>query len=190
MSTPFAANRVAHDAPTTRRIAVARAVLALLWAVALVVAVGGDAPRTDSAVPAVGAALLVTYPLIDAVASLLSASGAGGSGRVLRANAAISAVAAVAIGIAAFGVDAGATLAAFGAWAAVSGVLQLTVAVQRRSGGRELPMMISGGLSTVAGLSFVAAAGGTDADLRTLGGYMALGAVLFLVWAGRSRTTR
>lgn len=190
MTTPLLARSGPRAALTSQRIAVTRGVLALLWAVALVVAIGGDVPRTDSDVPVLGAILLATYPLIDAVASLLSADGAGASGRVVRVNALISAVAAVAIGVAALGADAGATLATFGAWAALSGALQLGVAILRRNEDRQLPMMISGGLSTVAGLSFLAAAGRTDADLRTLGGYMALGALLFLLWAFRSRAAR
>jgi len=190
MSTPFAASPGVHAPVTPRRIAVVRAVLALLWAAAVVVAVGDDAPRTDSAVPVAAAALLAAYPLIDVVASLLAAGAAGATSRIVRLNAALGALAVVAVGVAAFGSDAGATLAAFGAWAAVSGALQLGVAVRRRNEGRQLPMMISGGLSTVAGLSFVAAAGGTDAQLAGLGGYMAVGAVLFLVWAARTTTTR
>jgi uncharacterized membrane protein HdeD (DUF308 family) len=190
MSTSITADHTENDATSPRRIAVARAVLALLWAAAVVIAVGDDVPRTTSDVPGAAAVLLAAYPLIDAVASLLAAGRAGTTGRVLRLNAAVSTLAAVAVGVAAFGSDAGATLTAFGAWAAVSGALQLGVAIRRRSEGRQLPMMISGGLSTVAGLSFVAAAGKTDAHLATLGGYMALGAVLYLVWAARSTTAR
>jgi uncharacterized membrane protein HdeD (DUF308 family) len=190
MSTPIAAGPATDAASTPQRIAIARAVLALLWAAALVLAVGDDVPRTDSDVPAAAAALLAAYPLIDVVASLLTASRSGRSEGLLRVNAAIGAVAAVAIGIAAFGSDAGATLTAFGAWAAVSGALQLVLAVRRRREGRQLPMMLSGALSTAAGLSFVAAAGRTDAELATLAGYMAFGAVLFLVWAFRARSAR
>ena len=109
--------------------------------------------------------------------------------RVLRINAAISALAVAAIGAAAFGSDAGATLAAFGAWAAVSGAVQLGVALHlRRKEGRQLPMIVSGGLSTIAGISFVASSGMEDAHLATLSGYMALGALLYLLWAHRSRT--
>ncbi len=48
-------------------------------------------------------------------------------------------------------------------------------------------MIVSGGLSTVAGLSFVAAAGEHDAHLAMLAGYAALGAVLYLVWTTRAR---
>jgi hypothetical protein len=48
--------------------------------------------------------LLVLYPLIDAVASVIDARGQHGSARqLLELNAAVSAVAAVALGIAATG---------------------------------------------------------------------------------------
>ena len=90
----------------------------------------------------------------------------------------------------AFGYDAGRVLVAFGAWAAVSGAIQLVTAVRRRRAtGRQLPMIFSGGLSTVAGISFIASAGSHKAHLTGLAGYMAFGAVLYLLWAGRSRAT-
>ena len=50
-------------------------------------------------------------------------------------------------------------------------------------------MIISGGLSTIAGLSFISAAGMDDAHLANLAGYMGLGALLFLVFAFRTRAT-
>jgi hypothetical protein len=49
-------------------------------------------------------------------------------------------------------------------------------------------MIVSGGLSTIAGISFLAASGMDDAHLATVGGYMALGALLYLLWAHRGRT--
>jgi hypothetical protein len=49
-------------------------------------------------------------------------------------------------------------------------------------------LIVSGGLSTIAGISFIASSGMDDANLATVGGYMALGGVLFLLWALRSRT--
>lgn len=166
-----------------------RAVLALAWAAAFVIAVGSKVPSTGSDVPVAAAALLASYPVIDIVASIAGALGTGASGRVLRVNAAIGVLAVVAIGAAAFGADAGATLVAFGAWAAVSGAIQLGVAVHlRRTQGRQLPMIVSGALSTIAGLGFVASAGTDGAHLAVVGGYMALGAVLYLLWAHRSRT--
>jgi uncharacterized membrane protein HdeD (DUF308 family) len=176
-----------HDSP--RRIAIVRAVLALVWAAALVIVVGDKVPSTSSDVPIAAAALLASYPAIDVVASIAGALGTDASARVLRINAAISALAVAAIGATAFGSDAGATLVAFGSWAAVSGAIQFAVAVQRRrTQRRQLPMLVSGGLSTIAGISFLAASGMDDAHVATLGGYMALGALLYLLWAQRSRT--
>jgi hypothetical protein len=49
-------------------------------------------------------------------------------------------------------------------------------------------MIVSGGLSTIAGLGLVMQSGGNDAHLSYLGGYMALGALLYLVGALRGRT--
>jgi uncharacterized membrane protein HdeD (DUF308 family) len=109
---------------------------------------------------------------------------------VLRINAAISALAAVGIATAAFGSDAATTLVAFGAWAAISGAIQFGVAVhRRRAQGRQLPVIVSGALSTIAGVSFIAQSGSDDAHLATLAGYMALGALLFLLWARRQTDT-
>jgi uncharacterized membrane protein HdeD (DUF308 family) len=170
-----------------QRIAVVRALLALVWAAAVVTAVGDHVPTTDTDVPAAAALFLASYPLIDVIASLLASAFADTRG--LRINAAISALATVGIAIAAFGSDAGATLVAFGAWAAVSGAIQLGIAIhRRRTEGRQLPMIVSGGLSTVAGLSFIAASGDDKVHLAILSGYMALGALLYLLWARRGQT--
>ena len=175
-----------HDSP--RRIAIVRAVLALVWAAALAIVVGHKVPSTSSDVPIAAAALLASYPAIDVVASIAAALGTDASGRVLRINAAISALAVAAIGATAFGADAGATLAAFGAWAAVSGAIQFGVAVhRRRTSGRQLPLIISGGVSTIVGISFIAASGKGDVHFAMVAGYMAFGALLFLLSALRIR---
>jgi hypothetical protein len=172
-----------HTIP--RRITVVRASLALVWAAAVAIAVGDKVPTIHTALPGAAAFLLATYPLIDVIASLLGSAFA--DSRALRTNAAVGALAVAGIAIAAFGSDAGATLVAFGTWAAVSGAIQLAMAIhRRRARGRQLPMIVSGGLSTVAGLSFIAASGNDEAHLVTLAGYMALGALLFLIWARRS----
>lgn len=94
--------------------------------------------------------LLATYPLIDVIAFLVTAARSRArSTAVLRVNAALGALAAIAIAATAFGSDAGRVLVAFGAWAAVSGALQFGVALQnRRSQGRQVLMLVSGGLST------------------------------------------
>ncbi len=188
LQSDIATRAPASTAPPPRAIAIVRALFALVWAVALVIAVGDKVPATTSDVPAGAALLFSSYPLIDVIASLVGSAAA--ETRALRINATISALAAVAIGAAALGSDAGATLVAFGAWAAVSGAIQLGVAIhRRRAGGRQLAMIISGGLSTIAGVSFLVASGNGKAHLATLAGYMALGAVLFLLSAWRDGTT-
>jgi len=189
MAVPLQLDRAASGAEVRvapRRIAVARALLALVWAAALALAVGDKVPNTDSDVPIAAALLLASYPLIDLISSLLSST--FGDARVLRLNAAIDALAVVAVGATAFGSDAGATMAAFGAWAVLSGAIQLALAMhRRREGSRQLPMIVSGGLSTVAGITFLAGAGMDEAKLTTLAGYMAVGALLYLLWASRSQ---
>ena len=188
-----AALHINQAAPSTslravpQRIAVVRALLGLVWAAAVVVAVGDHVPTTNTDLPTAAALFLASYPLIDVIASLLASAFA--DTRVLRINAAVSALATVGIAIATFGSDAGAALVAFGAWAAVSGAIQLGIAIhRRRAEGRQLPMIVSGGLSTVAGLSFIAASGDDKAHIATLGGYMAVGALLYLLWARRGQT--
>ena len=169
-----------------QRIAVVRALLALAWAAALALAVGDHVPTTDTDLPTAAALVLASYPLIDVIASLLRSTFA--DARVLRINAAVSALAVIGIAVAAFGSDAGATLIAFGAWAAVSGAIQLGISIhRRRAEGRQLPMIVSGGVSTIAGLSFIAASGNDKAHLATLAGYMAVGALLYLLSARRSQ---
>jgi uncharacterized membrane protein HdeD (DUF308 family) len=101
----------------------------------------------------------------------------------------VSALAVVGIAATAFGSDAGAVLVVFGAWAAVSGAIQFGNAIRnRRAQGRQVLMLVSGGLSTIAGIDFVASSRMDDPRLALLGGYMALGAVLYLlsVWQDQS----
>lgn len=190
MSASFAASRLASlgsGSWNARRIALARALLALVWAAALVAVAGNDSTSTSSALQTAAAALLASYPAIDVLASLLGARGTDASGRALRINAALSTLAVAAIAITAFGFDAGAALAAFGAWAAVSGAIQLALAIRRhRVQGRQLSLIVSGGLSTIAGISFIARPGMDDVHLTMVAGYMALGALLFLLSARRA----
>jgi hypothetical protein len=189
-ATPHDSHGASQPLDQSRRIANIRAVLALAWAAAVIIAVGSDVPTTASELAVGVAALLASYPLIDVVASIAMAGYEATTRNVLRVNAAISTAAVFAIAVTGFGSDAGATLASFGAWAAISGAIQFGVAIHgRRSGGGQLPMIVSGGLSTIAGLSFIAQSGGNDAHLTYVGGYMALGGLLYLIWtlSGRAR---
>jgi uncharacterized membrane protein HdeD (DUF308 family) len=187
-ATPHDLHRASRPLDRSQRIAYIRAVLALAWATAVIVAVGSDVPTTASDLTAGVAALLASYPLIDVVASIAGARYDATTRNVLRVNAAISTAAVVAIAVTGFGSDAGATLASFGAWATISGAIQFGVAIHRRRfRGGQLPMIVSGGLSTIAGLSFIAQSGANDAHLTYIGAYMALGALLYLLQALRRR---
>jgi uncharacterized membrane protein HdeD (DUF308 family) len=179
---PRAPRAAARNVP--QRIALVRAGFALVWAAVLALAVSGNVPTAGSDVPVGIALLLTSYPLIDVISSLIGSR--FGDGRVLRANAALSGIAVVALAIASFGSDAGSTLAVFGAWALVSGLALLGIAIhQRRAAGRHLPLIISGAFSTVAGIKFLAASGNHGAHLGTISLYMAFGAVLYIVSALR-----
>ena len=190
MATSSHLDLAAPDAPARgvpQRIAFVRAAFALVWAAALALAVGDKVPTTDSDIPVGIALLLASYPLIDVIASIVGSRFA--EPRVLRANAAVSSLAVIALAVTAFGSDAGSTLAAFGAWAVASGLILLGIAIhRRRTEGRQVPLIVSGGLSTIAGVSFLAASGNDKAHLGMIAGYMALGAVLFIVWAVRGRS--
>jgi uncharacterized membrane protein HdeD (DUF308 family) len=137
-----------------------------------------DAPSTIAAV------LLVAYPLWDAIATLLELRTTGRSGsleRVRVLNVALSIVAAVAMLIAVFATIK-ATLIVFGVWALVSGAIQLTLAIRRRRAvGSQWPMMLSGGISVLAGLQFAAMSGASSAGLSKVAAYSAFGAFWFLV---------
>lgn len=164
--------------PTLRRLHAARAVFAVVWAVLLF--------RTASTVGVAAAVLLVLYPLVDAAAAVVEArhARAGGSTGVLVTNVAISVVAAVGLALALTS-GAPAVLRVWGAWAVVSGLVQLAVAVPRRRLGGQWSMVASGGLSVLAGVAFVLMASGAGASLVGVAGYALLGGVFFLVSALR-----
>jgi uncharacterized membrane protein HdeD (DUF308 family) len=154
-----------------------RGLAALAWAI-------GFATVSDS-LATTAAVLLVAYPTIDLIASLIDAEGQRGSTRtLLRVDAGVSAAAAVGLAIAATG-DTGNVLVVFGAWAVVTGVGQVAVALRRRVAlGRQWPMLIAGGLSTLVGVFYIAAAGGDDPKLDPLAIYAAGGGAFFVIQAG------
>jgi uncharacterized membrane protein HdeD (DUF308 family) len=78
----------------------------------------------------------------------------------------------------------GTALLVFGIWALLSGAIQLVIAIRRqRAGGAQWPMIISGGLSVLAGAAFAAMSGSATSGLSTIAGYSAFGAFWFLVSA-------
>ena len=170
---------------TTPRLFLIRGLVAIAWGVAFALASG-------SLTTGVGV-LLVLYPLIDVVGSVIDARGQQGSARqVLQLNAAVSAVAAVALGIAATG-DKGDVLAVFGVWALLAGGAQLVVAIRRRAiFGRQWPLLIAGVGSTIFGIAFLVMSGSNDPPLRMIAAYAVGGGVEFVIqsWLLGRRTPR
>jgi uncharacterized membrane protein HdeD (DUF308 family) len=157
-----------------RRLYFARSAFALVWAVLLF--------ATGSALNPASVPLLVLYPLADAAAAVVDLRSSRARGLYL--NLAISSLAAIAVAFAcASGIPA--VLRVWGAWAIVSGLIQLAVGVSRRRLGAQWPMILSGGISTLAGTSFIAQAAGEGASLRGLAGYALLGGIFFLISAVR-----
>jgi uncharacterized membrane protein HdeD (DUF308 family) len=161
-------------APALSRLYAARFVFALVWA-AIVLAAASDLN------PFVGT-LLVLYPVYDLVAIAADArlSGKTKQRSALYFNLAVSAAAAIGLIVATTsGIPA--VLRVWGVWAIVAGIAQLVVGLRRRAMGGQLPMIISGAISVLAGGNFAAMASKDDPSLSTVGGYALLGALFFLV---------
>jgi uncharacterized membrane protein HdeD (DUF308 family) len=174
---------------TLFRVHLVRGLAAPAWAAAF--------STVHGSLTAASVALLVAYPVIDVVASLFDVREDPGTParRLQVANSALSALAAVGLGLAAIS-GVGAVLFTFGAWAIVSGIAQFTVAVRRRHSdlGRQWPMLIAGALSVVAGATYLPAALGPNPGLVMLVLYTAAGGLFFVVqaatlaWRRRGRT--
>jgi len=81
-------------------------------------------------------------------------------------------------------------LIVFGAWAILTGLIQLILGLRRRKElGGQWPMIISGGQSMLAGGSFIAMAHAPNQGITTLAGYAAFGAFYFLLAAFRLSKT-
>ena len=162
------------------RVFLVRGLIAIAWA-ALSAAVIGSATTTLTVTAGV---VLVLYPLIDAVASLLDARNQHGPAqRLLFANAAVSTVAAIALGAAA---SQGLThvIVVFGVWAALAGAAQLVVALRRRAQlGRQWPMLLAGGVSVLFGAAFILMAAAGNAMPAMIVVYAATGGVDFVIEA-------
>ncbi|WP_049572204.1 membrane protein [Streptomyces sp. SBT349] len=170
--------------PALRRLYVIRFLFAAAWAVVLLVS------GSDLTVEA--KLLLFLYPAFDVVAAIVDVRSARPDGPVtsLYVNIAVSSLATVGVAVAGTSGVAD-VLRVWGAWAVVSGLVQLLVGVARRPMGGQWAMIVSGGISVLAGATFIRSASRDDPSLTTLAGYAALGGIFFLVSALRlSRSTR
>lgn len=180
---------VTSFAPALRRLYLVRFGFALVWAALLV--------ATGVALGPVSVTVLVLYPLFDVAAAVVDARSSRAP--ALYANIAVSSLAAAGLALAAAsGIPA--VLRVWGTWAVVSGLGQLLVGLDRRRlggqrlggerlGGQQLggqwPMILSGGISVLAGGSFILQGARAGASLRGLAGYALLGGIFFLISALR-----
>jgi uncharacterized membrane protein HdeD (DUF308 family) len=171
-------NTAAAAGESLRRLYFVRFGFAFVWA--------GLLFATASSLGPVSLALLVLYPLFDAVAAVLDArtAKAGKPVAALYATVAISLLAAAGLAVAASSGIPG-VLRVWGGWAILAGLVQLVVGLTRRGLGGQWPMILSGAISVVAGISFVLQATMDGASLTALAGYATLGGVFFLVSALR-----
>jgi hypothetical protein len=171
------------EATASRRLHVflTRGVIAIAWA-----AVFAAVSHSVTTGVTVGAGvLLVLYPLIDAIASVIDARTQHGSARrLLLANAAASTVAAAGLAVAATGSVAD-VFAVFGLWAAVAGAAQLVVVLRRRAQlGNQWPLLLANGVSVIGGVAFLlAAVAADDPKLHMLAIYAATGGTEFVIQA-------
>ena len=154
-----------------------RAIFSITWIAAAILFSGQPLPA---------AFLLVIYPLWDALANLVDARVNGG----LRVNPSqalnvvVSIVTALAVVVAAYN-STYAVLAVFGAWAILSGLLQLYTGVRRwRTYGAQWVMILSGAQSALAGGFMLSQSLGTVAPtILDIVPYAAFGAFYFLLSA-------
>ncbi|MFI5721031.1 hypothetical protein [Nocardia sp. NPDC051750] len=175
------AGTVAETADSTkglRNLYYARFGFAVIWAALLI--------PTASALTPVSTALLVIYPLFDVAAAVVDFRTPGTARQrvLLYINMALSLLTALGLAVAATSGIPG-VLRVWGLWAITAGVVQLIVAISRYRLGGQWAMILSGGISTLAGASFILQAGGVNASLTSIGGYAVLGGVFFLISAIR-----
>jgi uncharacterized membrane protein HdeD (DUF308 family) len=176
--TAVTAPGISTIAPTLRRLYFVRFAFAIVWALVMF--------TTAKHLGPLAVTLLVLYPLFDVAAAVIDAraSRATRSPTLLYVNIAISLITTIGVAFAAAsGIPA--VLRVWGAWAIVAGLVQLIVGVTRRTMGGQWPMIISGGISVLAGGSFIAAASADKPALTNVAGYAILGGIFFLISALR-----
>ncbi|MEU8379852.1 hypothetical protein [Streptosporangium sp. NPDC048865] len=178
MSAIAASPDVSRTASALRRLYFVRFAFAIAWALVMF--------TTASQLGPLAVTLLVLYPLFDVAAAVVDAraSRATGSPALLYVNVAVSLITAAGVAVAcASGIPA--VLRVWGAWAIVAGLVQLIVGVTRRGMGGQWPMIISGGISVLAGASFVLGASAENPTLTNAAGYAIPGGIFFLISALR-----
>ena len=181
---------VGETARSLRTLYLVRVLFSVVWVV-LVFSLASSA-LSGSTPSLVAGILLVVYPVWDVIATFfdIRANRASTSKLPQYVNIVFGLAAAVAMIIVLPIGGLTPAIIVFGVWAFVSGAVQLFLAIRRRRAlGAQWPMIISGGLSVVAGIAFIIMASSPRTGLTTLAGYSAVGAFWYLVtaiWLTRS----
>jgi hypothetical protein len=160
-----------------------RTVFSAIWVT--LVFVLASTVTTGTRPTAIAVVLLTIYPVWDAVATFFDARATPTATTHLPqyVNIALGLLAAAGV-LVAIGGGLTPALIVFGVWASLSGAVQLYLGLVRRKPiGGQWSMIISGGLSILAGISFVVTASAPRTSLTTLAGYSAFGAFWYLVGA-------
>lgn len=166
-----------------RRLYLFRVALAVAWVVSVSALASPAAPHAPRS--AIVAVVLAVYPALDGLATLVDLRVAPGSAwqRLLWCNLVAGLMAAASILWLAGSL--GAEIRAFGLWAIVSGGIQLVLgAIRQWSLKGQWLMIISGGGSVTAGITFAGLAGSATPGLPVLVQYSLDGAVWYLLTAG------
>ncbi|MCG7286523.1 hypothetical protein MHY85_11140 [Cellulomonas sp. ACRRI] len=180
---------LATDVRTTagalRRLYLARFGFAVAWAVLLVLSTTA-LDGTGRLGPLTGT-LLVLYPLVDLAAAVVDRRSTrdGRPSALLVVNMLLSLAAAIGL-VVAVGTGPGDVLLVWGLWAITAGLVQLIVGLSRRALGGQWAMILSGGISVLAGGGFLASSGAAS-SVTGISGYAVLGGIFFLVSALRLR---
>ena len=161
-----------------RRLYFVRFAFAILWA--------GLVFTTAHLVPVL-TVLLIVYPLFDAGAVLWQLRADPDDRRSKASewiNVIVSVAVAVALGVAST-VSISAVLVVWGVWAIGAGAPQLVTAIRNRRTGGQVPQMLSGGISVLAGAGFLLQGLQGGEMITGPAGYAILGGVFFLISAIR-----
>ncbi|HTK22588.1 MAG TPA: DUF308 domain-containing protein [Mucilaginibacter sp.] len=172
-----------QTARSLRRLYFTRTAFSVIWVILVSIFV-----KTNSSIAEI---LFIIYPAWDVFATYLDikANPPQVSKTPQYVNAVIGGLATIGVALA---LQKGVSVAliVFGAWAIVTGLVQLILGLRRRKEfGGQWPMIISGGQSMLAGSVFIAMANSPTMGINSLAGYSAFGAFYFLLAAIRLSKT-
>lgn len=166
-------SQTSQEARSLRNLYLTRTLVQILWAVAVI----RIAPNN--------LVLLILYPLWDVACTFydLKTSVDPDTAKTQSLNAIAGILTALAIGLAGRS-HLQYTVAIFGIWALLAGLLQLAAGILRRQRlGGQWAMILSGAQSTLAGVAFTLGGLSGKFHIKDLGGYAVFGAVYFLIGA-------